>query len=54
MKQIAHNLTDVDDGFPNGFRYLIHDRDPLFTEAFRELLKPSGVKTVKLPTRSLI
>jgi transposase InsO family protein len=52
MKQIARNLTDADDGFLNRTRYLIHDRDPLFTEAFRELLKPSGVKTVKLPARS--
>jgi transposase InsO family protein len=52
MKQIARNLTDVDDGFLKKTRYLIHDRDPLFTEAFRELLKPSGVKTVKLPVRS--
>jgi transposase InsO family protein len=52
MKQIARNLTDVDDGFLNGVRYLIHDRDPLYTEAFRGLLKPSGVKTVKLPARS--
>lgn len=52
MKQIARNLTDADGGFLNGTRYLSHDRDPLFTEAFRELLKPSGVKTVKLPARS--
>ena len=52
MKQIARNLTDADGGFLNGARYLIHDRDPLFTEAFRELLKSSGVKTVKLPARS--
>jgi transposase InsO family protein len=35
-----------------GTRYLIHDRDPLFTEGFRKILKPSGVKTVKLPARS--
>ena len=48
MQQIARNLTDVDDGFLNGCRYLIHDRDPLFTEAFREVLKSVGVKTVKL------
>jgi putative transposase len=52
MKQIARNLTDVDDGFLKGTRYLIHDRDPLFTQRFREILKPSGVKTVKLPARS--
>jgi len=52
MKQMARNLTDVDDGFLKRARYLIHDRDPLFTERFREILKPSGVKTVKLPARS--
>ena len=52
MKQIARNLTDVDEGVLNGTRYLIHDRDPLFTEAFREVLGSSGVRTVKLPARS--
>ncbi len=52
MKQIARNLTDAEDGFLNPARYLIHDRDPLFTEDFSELLKLSGVKTVKLPARS--
>ena len=38
MKQIARNLTDHVDGFLWGTRYLIHDRDPLFTDEFRELL----------------
>jgi putative transposase len=52
MKQIARNLTDAEDGFLNGARYLIHDRDPLFTDAFRALLELSDVKTVKLPARS--
>jgi transposase InsO family protein len=52
MKQIARNLTDAEDEFLNGARYLIHDPDPLFTDAFRELLKLSDVKTVKLPARS--
>jgi transposase InsO family protein len=52
MKQIARNLTDAEHGFLNGSRYLIHDRDPLFTDAFRDLLRTSGVKTVKLPVRS--
>ncbi len=52
MKQIARNLTDADDGFLNGSHYLIHDRDPLFTEVFKELLGFAGVKTVKLPARS--
>ena len=44
MKQIARNLTDSFDGFLQGKRYLIHDRDPLFTDEFRELLRGAGVK----------
>ena len=34
MAQIARNLTDVIDGFFTGKRYLIHDRDPLYTKEF--------------------
>ncbi len=52
IQQIARNLTDDEDGFLKGARYLIHDRDPLFTRAFREGLESSGVKSVKLPARS--
>jgi putative transposase len=52
VKQVARNLTDVDDGFLNRTRYLIHDRDPLFTDDFRQVLRSGGVKTVKLPARS--
>ena len=52
MKQIARNLTDADEGFLNGTRYLIHDRDPLFTEAFRGVLGSSGVRALKLSARS--
>ncbi len=49
MKQIARNLTDHIDRFLQGKRYLIHDRDPLFTDEFRELLRGAGVKCLKLP-----
>jgi putative transposase len=42
MMQVARNLTGCDDGFLNGARYLIHDRDPLFTRKFRETLGSSG------------
>jgi transposase InsO family protein len=52
MKQMARNLADEYDGFLNGMRYLIYDRDPLFTEPFRAILKASGVNTVKLPAQS--
>ncbi|MCU0665431.1 MAG: hypothetical protein MUC50_24295, partial [Myxococcota bacterium] len=47
MKQMARNLTDPIDGFLMGMKYLIHDRDPLFTEGFREILRSSGIQTVK-------
>jgi transposase InsO family protein len=35
-----------------GTRFLLHDRDPLFSEAFREALAATGVHTVRLPPRS--
>jgi putative transposase len=50
--QVARNWTDSEDGFLLRSRYLIHDRDPLFTKAFRETLKSSGVHLVRLPSRS--
>ncbi len=52
MNQIARNLTDPFDGFLNGKRYLIMDRDAKFCEAFREILKDEGVKPLRLPPRS--
>jgi len=52
MAQVARNLTDVEDGFLVGKKYLIHDRDPLFTAEFRETLASAGVEAVCLPPRS--
>jgi hypothetical protein len=54
MNQIGRNLTDVVDGILKGKRYLIHDRDALFTTEFLQTLADSGVASVKLPPRSLI
>jgi len=51
MSQIARNLTDVVDGFFAGKRYLIHDRDPLYTKDFLAILAGSGIESVKLPPR---
>ena len=52
MKQVARILTDYG-GFLKGKRYLIHDRDPLYnTAGFYDILKASGTKPVKLPSRS--
>jgi hypothetical protein len=52
MDQIARNLTDSVDGLLGGKRYLIHDRDPLFTDGFLATLKDAGIESVKLPARS--
>jgi transposase InsO family protein len=52
MNQIARNLTDSVDGLLTEKRYLIHDRDPLFTHEFLSTLKDAGVQSVKLPPRS--
>ena len=52
MKQMARNLTDSVDGFLRKARYLIHDRDPLFTEAFEAILRERGVECVRIPAQS--
>ena len=52
MCQIGRNLTDTVDGILNGKRYLIHDRDPMFTAEFLRIMADFGVKSVKLPPRS--
>jgi transposase InsO family protein len=49
MMQIARNLTAAGDGFLRGTRHIILDRDPLYTAAFRRLLRDSGVTPVVLP-----
>ena len=51
MEQIARNLVDEMAGFLRGKTHLIHDRDPLFTRGFRELLQSAGVTSVRLPPR---
>jgi transposase InsO family protein len=50
--QCGRQLTDAGDGFLVGKRFLLHDRDPLFGEAFRETLAATGVETVRLPPHS--
>jgi hypothetical protein len=51
VTQCSRHLTDAD-GFLWGTRFLLHDRDPLFSEAFRETVATAGVQTVRLPPRS--
>src|ERR1700747_2154901 len=49
---MARNVTDPFDGILEGKRYLIHDRDPLYTAEFLTILQGVGVKSVRLPPRS--
>jgi hypothetical protein len=42
MTQVGRNLTDAVDGLLKDKRYLIHDRDPLFTAEFLTMLAEGG------------
>lgn len=52
MRNVAMGLLDDVDGFLRNHRYLIHDRDPLFSAAFRDTLALGSVTTVRLPAHS--
>ena len=52
MIQVAHNLTDVVDGFLLDKRNLILDRDTEYSTAFRSLLEREGIEMIQLPSRS--
>jgi len=47
LKQIAKNLTDPFAGFLKNKKYVVRDRDPLYTDAFIEILRAGGVKAIK-------
>jgi len=49
VSQIARNLTDAGKGVLTGKRYIIHDRDPLITAEFPNMITDAGVKPVKVP-----
>jgi hypothetical protein len=49
MHQMARNQTDAFDGFLLDKRYLIHDRDPLYTAKFDDIMKGAGVTPKRLP-----
>ena len=52
MEQMARNVTDPVDGCFRRARYLIHDRDPLSTRVFGEILEGGGVQPIRLPPKS--
>jgi hypothetical protein len=44
MSQIARNLTDTVDGLLTGKRYLIHDRDPIWSKYSNAQKRLAGVR----------
>ncbi|MCG5051475.1 MAG: integrase core domain-containing protein [Myxococcales bacterium] len=52
MIQIVRNLCDPTDGFLRGAKFLVHDRDPLFTKQWKLLLTRSGISSVAIPAQS--
>ncbi len=52
MKQVAKNLTDSIDGFLNGSRYLLMDRDTKISECFCHVLEQENIKCLRLPPKS--
>jgi transposase InsO family protein len=52
MLQVARNVTDAEEGFLRGKKYVLMDRDGKYSEAFRATLEEGGVEAVRLPARS--
>jgi len=42
MEQMARNLTDCEDGFLTGKRFLVIDRDAIFSPRFKSVIRDSG------------
>ncbi len=51
LKQVARNLT-VADGPLRDARFLLHDRDTKFSDAFDAILRDAGVTAINLPPQS--
>ena len=51
MEHLAHNLTDPVEGGLRTAAHLIHDRDPLYTRVFGEILTGGGVQPIRLPPK---
>ena len=49
MKQIARNISDHEEGFLKNKKYLVHDRDTLYTKEFDGIIESSGTKIIKMP-----
>lgn len=52
MSTRPKNLTDSFNGFGKDKKFIAMDRDPLFTQEFRDILENSGVKPVRTTVAS--
>lgn len=52
MKQVAKVLTDPVDGFLRDKKFLIMDRDSIFSRAFREEIGEHGIRALRTPASS--
>lgn len=52
VERVLKRMTDDFDGVLRNHKYLIHDRDPLFTKSMIKMLASTSFKSVKLPPRS--
>jgi putative transposase len=52
MMQVAHNVTDAENGVLRGKRYLIVDGDTKYTDEFRNVLVREGIHLIRLPPGS--
>jgi putative transposase len=50
--QVARNVTDAFSGFLRGKRWLVVDRDPVYTEGLARIFKQAGVALVRTPPHS--
>jgi transposase InsO family protein len=51
LKQVARNLTAADGPMAHA-RFLLHDRDTKFSEAFAAVFRAAGIEHLKLPPQS--
>jgi len=52
MEQMAKNITDHFEPMLPNCKYLVHDRDTLYTQKFEQILKDFGITPVKTPPQS--
>jgi transposase InsO family protein len=52
MNIMAKELTNGEDGFLNGKKYVLMDRDTKFTAEFRQIIQDAGTECVLLPPKS--